>query len=125
LHPGDLRPVTEGDDLSTPDVINAGETGGPEGELPQEAVDERFHGRQSDILACIDKARPSPDAAGPRQITIQIPIPRSGRGRGVRVEAPAVLMKSGLYHCIRPIVTGMRFPSSGQSLVLTYPFQLD
>lgn len=125
LHPGDLRPVTEGDDLSSPDVINMAESGGSEGELSQDLVDERFHARQGDILGCIDKARPSPDAPVTGKVTIKFRIQRSGSVRGVRVEAPAILMKNGLYHCVRPIVAGLRFPSSGQSLVLTYPFQLD
>ena len=125
LHPGDLRPVTEGDDLNSPDIINMAETGGNESELPQDVVDARFHDKQNDILACIDKARPSPDAAVTGKVTIKFRIQRAGSVRGVRVEAPAILMKNGLYHCIKPIVTGLRFPQSGQSLVLTYPFQLD
>ena len=125
LHPGDLRPVTEGDDLSAPDVINMAESGGSEGELSQDLVDGRFHDKQSDILACIDRARPSPDAAVTGKVTVKFRIQRSGAVRGVRVEAPAILMRNGLYHCVRPVVAGLRFPASGQSLVLTYPFQLD
>lgn len=125
LHPGDLRPVTEGDDLSSPDVINMAESGGGEGELSQDLVDDRFKARQSEILGCIDKARPSPDAPVTGKVTVKFRIQRTGSVRGVRVEAPSILMKNGLYHCVRPVVTGLHFPSSGQSLVLTYPFQLD
>src|SRR5262249_47719035 len=125
LHPGDLRPVTEGDDLSSPDVINMAESGGSAGELAQDAVDARFHAKQSDILGCIERARPSPDAAVTGKVTIKFRIQRAGSVRGVRVEAPAILMRNGLYHCVRPIVTALRFPQSGQSLGLTYPFQPD
>jgi hypothetical protein len=125
LHPGDLRPVSEGDDLAAPDVINMGESGGDKGELPQELVDARFHDKQGDILACVDRARPTPDAAVTGKVAIKFRIQRTGAVRGVRVEAPAILMKNGLYRCIRPIVSALRFPASGQSLVLSYPFQLD
>jgi hypothetical protein len=124
LHPGDLRPQAEGDDLSTPDVINAGEPGG-EAELSQEQLDERFQPHQAEILACIDKARPSPDAPVVGKVVVRFRVQRTGAVRGVRVEAPNVLMAAGLYRCIRPIVAGVHFPGSGRSLVVTYPFQLE
>src|SRR5262249_41704564 len=92
LRPSDLHPVTEGDDLATPDVINAGDTTGPEGELPQEVVDARFAAKQPDILGCIEHARPTPDAPVTGRVVVQARIQRAGTVRGVRVSAPAILM---------------------------------
>jgi len=125
LRPGDLRPVSEGDNLSSPDVIDMGESGGSAGELSQEDVDARFRAHQSELLGCIDKARPSPDAAVVGKVVIKFRIQRAGTVRGVRVEGPSILMRAGLFGCIKPIVNGLRFPASGQSLIMTYPFQLD
>jgi hypothetical protein len=123
LRPEDLRPGAEGDDLRTPDVVDLTQQGG--GELSQEDVDARVRARQSELLACIEAARPSPDALITGQVTVRFRIQRSGTVRGVRVEAPAVLLRGGLYRCMRPIITGLRFSASGESLVMSYPFQLE
>ena len=124
LRPADLRPASEGDELSRPDVIDMG-AGGPSGELDQEEVDARFRAHQAEILACIDKARPSPDAAVVGKVIVRFRLQRAGTVRGVRVEAPSVLLRGGLYRCVRPVVLQLHFPASGQSLLLAYPFQLD
>jgi hypothetical protein len=44
--------------------------------------------------------------------------------RGVRVEAPAILQRNGLYSCIKSVVGGIRFPAAGTSQILSYPFTL-
>ena len=44
--------------------------------------------------------------------------------RGVRVEAPAILQKGGIYGCIKGVVGGIRFPPSNGSQVVSYPFSL-
>ena len=51
-------------------------------------------------------------------------IQRTGNVRGVRVEAPAILQKGGIYGCIKGVVGGIRFPPSGGSQVVSYPFSL-
>jgi hypothetical protein len=122
--PADLHPTAEGDNLSTPDVLDVG-AAGPEGELSQEEVDARFRARQPEILACIDQARGEGDAPVSGRVIVKFRIQRSGAVRGMRIEAPRFLMQNGLYRCIRPLVTGLRFSASGQSLVLTYPFTLE
>ena len=61
------------------------------------------------------------------QLTIEAsfgPWQRAGTVRGVRVEAPAILQKGGLYGCIKKVVGGLRFPASGGSQIVTYPFTL-
>jgi hypothetical protein len=57
-------------------------------------------------------------------VTIKFRIQRAGTVRGVRVEAPAILMKGGLYGCVRGVVGRLRFPSSGSSQIVSYPFSL-
>jgi hypothetical protein len=42
----------------------------------------------------------------------------------VRITAPQLLMRRGFVACARPIVTALKFPASGGSNVVTYPFAL-
>jgi hypothetical protein len=42
----------------------------------------------------------------------------------VRVEAPAVLQRNGLFSCIKGVVGHLRFPAAGTSQILSYPFAL-
>ena len=47
------------------------------------------------------------------------------RRRGaMRVEAPAILQKGGIYGCIKGVVGGIRFPPSNGSQIVSYPFSL-
>ena len=93
-------------------------------ELTQEEIDDRFRARQDAILDCIDKARPDPNTFVPGRVNIQFRIQRTGQIRGVRVEAPAILQEGGLYGCVKDVVLGLRYPPSGGSQVVTYPFEL-
>jgi hypothetical protein len=124
LRAADLRIASEGDNLNTPDVIEAGEPG-PAEELPQEALDGPVRARQDDLLACIERAKPTPETAVSGTVTVHFRVARGGTVRGVRVDAPAILLAGGLYRCLRPIVAGLRFPRSGQSVVAAYPFRLE
>lgn len=125
LSAADLRSVSRGDDLSRPDVVQldmaSGETSA---ELTQDEIDLRFRARQEDVLGCIERARPDPSTYVPGRVTIEFRIQRTGQVRGVRVAAPAILHQGGLHACIKNVVMGLRFPDSGGSQVVSYPFDL-
>jgi hypothetical protein len=125
LSAADLRTVGQGDDLSRPDVIKMDLGDNSEArELTQDDIDARFRGEESAILECIMSARPDQDTYVPGRVTVKFRIQRAGTVRGVRVEAPAILQKGGLYGCIKKVVGGIRFPASGGSQIVTYPFTL-
>ena len=126
LSPGDLKLVSQGDDLSRPDVIHLGDATDDSGshELTQDDIDARFHGKEDAILGCISKARPDEETYVPGRVTVKFRIQRTGNVRGVRVEAPAILQKGGIYGCIKGVVGGIRFPPSNSSQVVSYPFSL-
>jgi hypothetical protein len=125
LSAADLKIVGQGDDLSRPDVLRVDLT--KEGGLPelsQDDIDARFRAEEESILECIARARPDEETYVPGRVTVKFRIQRAGTVRGVRVEAPAILQKGGLYSCVKGVVMGLRFPESGSSQVVTYPFSL-
>jgi hypothetical protein len=125
LSASDLRPLAQGDDLSTPDVLRLDMSNDKElPELSQDQIDERFRASESAILECIALARPDPETYVPGRVTVKFRIQRAGTVRGVRVEAPSILQKNGLYSCIKGVVGRLRFPAAGTSQILSYPFTL-
>ena len=126
LSPADLKLVSQGDDLSRPDVIRLGDATDDSGsrELTQDDIDAKFRAREEAILACIMRARPDEESYVPGRVTVKFRIQRTGNVRGVRVEAPAILQKGGVYGCIKGVVLGIRFPPSNSSQVVSYPFSL-
>jgi hypothetical protein len=125
LSAADLRSVAQGDDVSTPDVLRLDMANDKElPELSQDQIDERFRSQESAILECISRARPDPETYVPGRVTIKFRIQRAGTVRGVRVEAPAVLQRNGLFGCIKGVVSRLRFPAAGTSQILSYPFSL-
>jgi hypothetical protein len=125
LSPADLRSVGQGDDLSRPDVVHMDLGDERETrELTQEDIDARFRSQESAILDCITSSRPDQETYVPGRVTVKFRIQRAGTVRGVRVEAPAILQKGGLYGCIKKVVGQLRFPASGGSQIVSYPFSL-
>jgi len=125
LAAADLRVVAQGDDLSTPDVLRLDMSNDQElAELSQDQIDAVFRGQEAAILACIARARPDPETYVPGRVTIKFRIQRAGSVRGVRVEAPAILQKNGLFGCVKGVVGRLRFPAAGTSQILSYPFTL-
>lgn len=125
LSASDLRSISQGDDLGRPDVVKldmADDRQLPE--LDQDTIDSRFRAQEDAILGCISRARPDPEVYVPGLVNIKFRIQRQGTVRGVRVEAPSVLQKGGLYACVKGVVGGLRFPPSGGSQIVTYPFRL-
>ena len=126
LSSSDLKLVSQGDDLSRPDVVKLGDATDDSGshELSQDDIDARFRPKEEAILSCIMRARPDEDTYVPGRVTVKFRIQRTGNVRGVRVEAPAILHKGGLYPCLKGVVGGIRFPPSNGSQVVSYPFSL-
>ena len=114
LSASDLKLVSQGDDLSRPDVVRLGDATDDSGshELSQDEIDARFRPKEEAILSCIMRARPDEDSYVPGRVTVKFRIQRTGNVRGVRVEAPAILHKGGLYSCLKGVVGGIRFPPS-------------
>jgi len=126
LSAADLRLVSQGDDLSRPDVIHLGDVSDDSGshELGQDDIDARFRAKEEAILSCISRARPDEETYVPGRVTVKFRIQRTGNVRGVRVEAPAILQKGGIYGCVKGVVGGIHFPPSNGSQVVSYPFSL-
>ena len=125
LAAADLRIVAQGDDLSTPDVLRLDMSNDKElPELSQDQIDAVFRSQETAILECITRARPDPETYVPGRVTVKFRIQRAGTVRGVRVEAPSVLQRNGLYGCIKAAVGRLRFPAAGTSQILSYPFTL-
>jgi hypothetical protein len=125
LSAADRRMVGQGEDLSRPDVIRMDFSNDRQlPELSQDDIDGRFRAREDAILDCIARARPDEEAYVPGLVNVKFRIQRQGNVKGVRIEAPAILHKGGLYGCVRGVVEGLRFPASGSSQIVTYPFRL-
>jgi hypothetical protein len=126
LGPADLKLVSQGDDLSRPDVVHLGDATDDSGshELTQDEIDLRFRAKEEAILACIARARPDDETYVPGRVNVKFRIQRTGNVRGVRVEAPSILQKGGLFSCVKGIVGGIKFPPSNGSQVVSYPFSL-
>jgi hypothetical protein len=125
LSAADLRMVGQGDDLGRPDVLKLDLGDERETrELTQDDIDARFRGEEGAIVDCIMSARPDQETYVPGQVTVKFRIQRVGTVRGVRVEAPAILQRAGLYGCIKKVVGSLRFPASGASQIVSYPFKL-
>jgi hypothetical protein len=125
LSAADLKPTAQGDDLSRPDVLKLDlASDSTARELTQDDIDDRFRARQDEISSCISHARPDEETYVPGRVTVKFRIQRAGTIRGVRVEAPAILMKHGLYGCVKGVLGGIRFPASTSSQTLSYPFSL-
>jgi hypothetical protein len=126
LSSSDLKLVSQGDDLSRPDVVHMGDATDDTGsrELTQDDIDAKFRAKEEAILGCITRARPDEDTYVPGRVTVKFRIQRNGNVRGVRVEAPSILQKGGIYGCIKGVVNGIRFPPSNGSQIVSYPFSL-
>jgi hypothetical protein len=123
LGPADLRIVGQGEDLSRPEVMRLDMSDGAR-ELSQDDIDARFRAKEDAVLACIARARPDEYTWIPGQVTVRFRILRTGGVRGVRVEAPAILQRGGLYGCVKGVVGAMKFPAGTMNQVVAYPFSL-
>ncbi|HTA19876.1 MAG TPA: hypothetical protein VK989_11320 [Polyangia bacterium] len=123
LSTADLRAVAQGEDLSKPEVTRL-DLSDATPELSQDEIDTRFHAKEDAVLGCIARARPDEYTWIPGRVVVTFRILRAGAVKGVRVEAPAILQRGGLYGCVKGVVGGMKFPAGTTNQVVTYPFSL-
>jgi hypothetical protein len=73
LSSADLKLVSQGDDLSRPDVIHLGDATDDSGshELTQDDIDARFRAKEEAILGCISRARPDEETYVPGRVTVK------------------------------------------------------
>lgn len=123
LSPGDDRLTSAGDALGRAEHVDLSQGGDNGRELTQDDLDAVFHPAQSQITHCITEAVGDyPLESG--KISVAFRVERSGSVKKMRVEAPQLLMRRGLYTCVRGVVSGLHFPASGGANVVTYPFAL-
>jgi hypothetical protein len=122
LQPGDERSVTTGDALGRPEHIDLSQ-GGDEKELPQGEIDRVWSGVEPELSRCIsDAVGDWPLESG--KIEVGYRIEKDGSVHKIRLTAPQLLMRNGLYACMRGKVSALKFPRSGGASVVTFPFQL-
>jgi hypothetical protein len=123
LSTADLRVVAQGEDLSKPEVTRL-DLSDATPELTQDEIDARFRAKEEAVLGCISRARPDDYTWIPGQVVVTFRILRAGAVKGVRVEAPAILQRGGLYGCVKGVVGGLKFPAGTMNQIVTYPFSL-
>jgi hypothetical protein len=119
----DLKAGSEGPSLRGTDRIDltgAGETGR---ELGAEEIDAKVRANDDRIVACIDRGRQGFDLDRGK-VVVGLRIERSGRVEKVRVSAPALLLRHGLYGCVKGVVGSLRFPATSRALIMSYPYEL-
>jgi hypothetical protein len=121
LQPGDERSTTTGDALGRPERLDLSK--GDDKELSQADIDRIWAGVEPALSRCVsDAVGDWPLESG--KIEVGYRIEQDGGVRKVRVTAPQLLMRNGLYGCMRPKITALRFPASSGASVVTFPFQL-
>jgi hypothetical protein len=94
-----------------------------EKELDQSEIDRVWASAEPKLSHCITEAVADWPLEGGK-IEISYRIERDGGVHKVRLVAPSLLLKNGLYACMREKVVALRFPRSGGASVVTFPFQL-
>jgi hypothetical protein len=121
VRPEDLQPASAGDALRADDSIDMA-TGGEARALGQAEIDGTVAGRAEDIIRCIRDARGAAPVAG--RVVAGMVVDATGRVIKTRVEAPAYLIRHGLYDCARRPLGALRFPAAGRETVITVPFDV-
>lgn len=122
LLPGDERGTTTGDALGRPERLDLTK-GDDEKELAQADIDRVWSSAEPSLSRCISEAVADwPLESG--KIEVGYRIEKDGSVKKVRLTAPQLLMRNGLYACMRSKITSLRFPHSGGSSVVTFPFRL-
>jgi len=123
LQPGDERMVSQGDTLGRPQKIDFSKGGDDGRELSQDELDGIFKGAHPAITRCMtDAVADAPLETG--KVEVGVRVGEGGDVQKIRVEGPALLMRRGLYKCVRGAVQALHFPKSGGASVVTWPFEL-
>ena len=122
LTDADRKPSAEGDALHvaarTVDLSEEGTTR----DLTQDEIDGTLRSRAEDVIACVVQARGAAELTG--RVQIGLVVSATGSVAQTRLEAPAYLLRQGLYRCLRPKLLGLRFPAAGKETVVHVPFDL-
>ena len=123
LSAADLVQGAEGDSLKPrPRDVDLSEGSAEVRDLSQAEIDGTFGGAASGITECITQARGPAPVTG--KIVVGLVVDPDGKVARSRVEAPAWLLRHGLYRCVRREVSSLRFPAAGRDTVVTVPFDL-
>ncbi len=121
LAPGDEKLGTAGDAVGRPERIDM--TGPDEKELAQDDIDRVWRSAEPALSRCITEALADwPLESGKIEVTYR--IEKDGAVHKVRLLAPQLLLRNGVYACMRGKITALRFPRSGGASVVTFPFAL-
>ncbi len=121
LTAADLRSTTDGDALRAGVSLDMSSEVEPR-DLTQDEIDAAFARRADALVRCITDARAGASLSG--RVVAGVVVDPVGRVLRTRVEAPAWLVRHGLYACARPVLLGLRFPAAGKESVVTIPFDL-
>jgi hypothetical protein len=98
-------------------------SGGDDKELAQGDIDRIWASAEPGLSHCITEAVADwPLDSG--KIEVSYRIEKDGSVKKVRLTAPQLLMRNGLYPCMRGKITALHFPRSGGATVVTFPFAL-
>jgi hypothetical protein len=122
LRPGDEKMTVQGDILGRSQRIDMSK--GDDGrELTEEDSERTFRAGEGVILRCItDAVGEAPLENG--RIVVGARVEPNGNVSRVRVDAPQLLMRNGLYRCVRGAVTALHFPASGGASVVSHDYEL-
>lgn len=121
----DLNVVTSGPSLRQTQVIrmDEDEDESDSNELEEAEITSQISKLDRRIAACIDQSR-GDYALDQGTVRVGLRVERDGTIQHVRISAPALLMRGGLYSCIKPLLTGLRFRPSSRAIVMRYPYAL-
>jgi hypothetical protein len=119
----DLKMVSEGPSLRNTDYINMADYSESGRELEREEIDAKVRRQDPQIIACIDQARGT-YALHQGQVIVRFRIERSGEVQQLRISAPALLQRAGLFQCLKPLFTRLSFGPSSRALIMSYPYAL-
>ena len=123
LAPGDDKTTTTGDALGRPEHIDMTQGGGDGKELSQNDIDRVWASAEPTLSRCITEALGDwPLESGKLEVSYR--IEKDGTVKKVRLAAPQLLVRQGLYGCMRTKIASLKFPQSGGASVVTFPFQI-
>lgn len=123
LAPGDDRTTTTGDALGRPEHIDMTQGGADGKELSQGEIDRVWASAEPTLSRCITDALGDwPLDSGKLEVSYR--IEKDGAVKKVRLAAPQLLVRQGLYPCMRTRITALKFPPSGGASVVTFPFAI-
>jgi hypothetical protein len=123
LTEADLKTATEGDSLRVRERSLDLATGEEPRDLLQDEIDNAIAGRSEELTACVVQARGAAQISG--RVVFGMVVGPSGNVSQARVEAPAYLIKNGLYRCARPKLLSVRYPAAGKDTVVRVSFDLE